>query len=208
MSAPESISARRAAVDGAVGFSLGWLLGLLCQFALPSGPLPLLGFAMPGVVGCIALSKWIPGKRTRAKAVVGFSIGFVLGSLFVFVPTFFAYWIFAGGRGGIVGGILCAVVLFVLAPGAWFGFAGFLGGIPLEEIQGGATLRMAKSFLVGGSIGGPFLVPGFLGWGTDPVANAFFAALAGIVPFAISGALFGRALVRGSQSAGGAHSSA
>ena len=203
ISIPKLLSARYAAVYGAVGFSLGWLMLYFASctnvFLIP------LALAMPGGLGCYALSKWIPGNRTRVRAMVGYTLGFAGGTLLIFLAVGFTYWIFPGPRsGGIVTGTIGALILFVLAPGACFGFAGFLGGIALEDIQPGAARRSAKSFFIGGSIGGLLIMITPIFFGPNWEAGVIVGSLGGMVPFAVSGALFGRELARATGSADGA----
>jgi len=190
-----ALSPLKAACLGASGFCLGALVGLLALLLIHNGWIGLpLGMLMPGIFGVAALSRLIQGTRLRLWVVFGLAFGFVLSSFPLSLSMLLAWalsWL--------------ALPLAIVGCACGFAVAGYLGG-GYTNLGEAFARRSARAFAIGGAVGAPFLLFGLYPE-RGPVSAERIAGsvAAGLLPFALSGALFGKALAetiqRGSKQA-------
>lgn len=182
-------ASRKLAVRAALGFAVGALAGLLVLLLFEDGWIGVpLGMAAAGAVGPLVFLQSIPEGLPRLKAVLGFAFGFAFASPFLIV-SMFVVW----------GANPFGLPLLIVIPGAAFWLAGYIGGWSIED---DFARRSGRAFAIGGGIGGPFLVFALYGLTqmteANPISTLWLLAsvAAGLVPFALGGALFGTALAR------------
>ena len=84
-------AAERPALRGALGFTLGGIVGFsvwAANMARPGFLLPAAGFFLSGVIGLVSLFPLLNGRLQAIRAAVGFGLGFLLASGVLLISIF------------------------------------------------------------------------------------------------------------------------